>query len=171
VQRPELYFALVYAATEVKHDESVGKCAELESDLHGIVQPQFAGAHSVFENGDGRAECGGAPGFEVCGIDPRAFPRGKKHQLIEVWERKGGIQKDVGNLSQPVVHIALELQCLDAGRKFIEALIGNRIKEAGPIPIVAIDGHGGNADPFRDGAHGDCGEAVPVKKLSSGRED
>ena len=116
-------------------------------------------------------ECRRAARLEVPGIDPRPFTRHQKHELVEVGELQRGVQKDVCHLHQPVLHAALEVEFLHSGGELIEALVGDRIQQAGAVRIVTIDGHGGNADPFRDGAHRDCCEPFPVKKFSRGHED
>jgi hypothetical protein len=53
----------------------------------------------------------------------------------------------------------------------MESLVGNRIQQAGAVCIMAIDRHGGNADPFRDGAHRYGRKTFSVKKLARGHDD
>ena len=47
MKRTELFFALGQATTQIEHDESMRKGAELEGNLYRIVRPQFAGAHRL----------------------------------------------------------------------------------------------------------------------------
>src|SRR5581483_1119278 len=166
VKQTELFFALGQATTQIEHDESMRECAEFEGNLYRIVRTQFASAHCVLKNVYDRIERRRAPRLEISGINPRPLTRHKKHKLVEVRELQRGVKKDVRHLHQPVLHAAFELQSLNPGREFIEALVGNRIQQAGPVRIVAIDGHRSNTDPFRDGTHRNCRKAFTVKKLS-----
>jgi len=70
-----------------------------------------------------------------------------------------------------MLDVALEVNGLELGGEGLEALVGDGVEEAGTVGKVAIDGHGGDADFFGDGAHGDGGEAFAVKEVARGCKD
>ena len=145
--------------------------AEFEGNLYRVVGLEFAGAHGVLENVDGGIEGGGAARFEVSGIDACAFARDEEHELVEVGRLQGGVEEDGCDLQEPVLDVALEVDGLELGGEGLEAFVGDGVEEAGAVGKVAIDGHGGDADFFGDGAHGDGGDAFAVEEVARGCED
>ena len=171
VKLAELFFGLVDAAAQIEDDEAVGEGAKFEGDFDGVVGAEFSGAHGVFENVYGGVEGGGAAGFEVAGVDAGALARNEEHELVEVGGIQRGVEEDFADLQEAVLDVALEVDGLELGGEVLEAGIGDGVEEAGAVGEVAIDGHGGNADFFCDGAHGDGGEAFAVEEIACGCED
>ena len=145
--------------------------AEFEGNLYCIVGLEFAGAHRVLKNVYGGIEGRGAARLEVSGIDACAFARDEEHELVEVGRLQRGVEEDFSHLQEPMLDVALEMDGLDLRGEGLEALVGDGVEEAGAVGEVAIDGHGGDADFFGDGAHGDGGNASAVEEVSCGRED
>src|SRR4051794_19420556 len=81
------------------------------------------------------------------------------------------VEKDGRHLHQLLLHTTSESQCLHLGSELMKALICDRIQQAGAIRIVTIDGHGSDADPFRDGAHSDGSKTIAVEKFSRRHEE
>jgi hypothetical protein len=171
VEGAELFFSLGDAVAEVEDDEAMREGAEFEGDFYGIVGLEFAGVHGVLEDGYGGVEGGGATCLEVAGIDACAFARDEEHEFVEVGGLEGGVEEDVSYLEEPLLEAALEVERLDLGGEGLEALVGDGVEEGVAVGEVAIDGHGGDADFFCDGAHGDGGVAAAVEEIARGGKD
>jgi len=171
VEGTKFFFTLRHAAAKVEDDQSMREGAELKRDLYRVVSSQFPRAHSLLKDVHSRIECGRMSRIEVGGIDARSFTRCKEHQFVKMGRFQSRVEEDGRHLHQLLLHTTSESQRLHLGSEFMEALIRDRIQQAGAIRIVTIDGHGSDTDPFRDGAHSDGSKAISVEKFSRGHEE
>jgi hypothetical protein len=159
------------ASAEVEHDESLHESTHLEDDLPDVVFAEVSGVDALLNELRGEVCGGGLAGLEIFGEASGAGAGFEEHELEEAGVLEGVVEEEVEDLVEALFEVTGEAGGGDAGGELFEAGVGDGVKEAGTVGVVAVDSHGGDADGGGDAAHGDGLFAFGVEELAGSGGD